>query len=148
MGFDLYGLRAKSKTGEYFRNNCWWWRPLADYVITNCEINGKHWDYNDGHLVKEEEAIKIADKLDELLKSGHTKKYASDYKKQLSKLPLEVCDLCKGTGIRNDEIIKGKCNACDGVGKKKSWQTYYPFSVTNVREFSKFCRESGGFTIC
>ena len=36
MGFDLYG-NSKNKEGEYFRNNVWWWRRLADYV---CEYTG------------------------------------------------------------------------------------------------------------
>ena len=33
MGFDLYG----NSNSEYFRNNVWWWRRLADYV---CEFTG------------------------------------------------------------------------------------------------------------
>ena len=23
--------------GVYFRNNCWWWRPLANFMIENCD---------------------------------------------------------------------------------------------------------------
>ena len=23
--------------GVYFRNNCWWWRPLANFIIENCD---------------------------------------------------------------------------------------------------------------
>jgi hypothetical protein len=26
MGMDVYG-----ESGNYFRNNVWWWRPLANY---------------------------------------------------------------------------------------------------------------------
>jgi hypothetical protein len=29
MGFDLYS----TKNNAYFRNNVWWWRRLASYVI-------------------------------------------------------------------------------------------------------------------
>jgi hypothetical protein len=36
MGFDLYGLKATNETGEYFRNSCWSWRPLAEYVLAVC----------------------------------------------------------------------------------------------------------------
>ncbi|QOR55575.1 MAG: hypothetical protein UMS36scaffold28_65 [Phage 59_13] len=28
MGMDVYGVKPKSKQGEYFRNNVWSWRPL------------------------------------------------------------------------------------------------------------------------
>lgn len=31
MGMDIYGLQPKDETGKYFRNNYWWWRPLARY---------------------------------------------------------------------------------------------------------------------
>ena len=32
MGFDVYGKDPDpgSGSGEYFRNNVWWWRPLRD----------------------------------------------------------------------------------------------------------------------
>lgn len=29
----------------------------------------------------------------------------------------EICFLCEGTGQRNDEIVQGKCNGCNGTGK-------------------------------
>ena len=28
MGFDIYGLKQLENEDNYFRNNCWWWRPL------------------------------------------------------------------------------------------------------------------------
>ncbi len=31
MDYDIYGLAAFSKKGEYFRNNVWW-RALWDYI--------------------------------------------------------------------------------------------------------------------
>ena len=39
MGFDISSTgNHKTPKGEYFRNNVWWWRPLAQYIIdhTNC----------------------------------------------------------------------------------------------------------------
>ena len=147
MGFDIYGTKATSKKGEYFRNNVWWWKPLADYVTSNCKISNEDWDNNSGHEVSEADSIKIADTLDKLIKLGHTKKYEKDYTASLKKLPLVKCDLCKGTGKRDDEYLKGECNVCKGTGKEKDFKTHYPFSEENVKDFSEFCRESGGFTI-
>ena len=54
MGFDLYSTgNHKTEKGEYFRNNVWWWRRLADFV---CEYTGvvadedkASWQHNDGH---------------------------------------------------------------------------------------------------
>jgi len=55
MGFDVYGLNAKNETGEYFRNNVWWWRRLWDFC---CQITPELTDedhrsghYNDGHTI-------------------------------------------------------------------------------------------------
>ena len=31
---------------------------------------------------------------------------------------------------------------------RKKWQADYPFDATNVKEFAKFCMQSGGFEIC
>jgi hypothetical protein len=41
MGFDVYGKSARSEKGEYFRNNVWWWRPLAEYVLETVEMPRK-----------------------------------------------------------------------------------------------------------
>ena len=53
MGMDVSGKNPVSKTGSYFRNNCWWWRPLwryccvggKDLIDKEPEIGG---GYNDG----------------------------------------------------------------------------------------------------
>lgn len=151
MGFDLYGVRARSETGEYFRNNVWWWRPLANYVVDHVEIpaeDQEHWFYNNGHEIEEDLAMRIADALDALIESGDTERYEREYKERLEALPLETCEFCKGTGQRDDAFVQGACNACGGDGKSKNFATNYPFEVENVKEFAKFCRESGGFTIC
>ena len=150
MGFDLYGQRAKSKRGEYFRNNVWWWRPLAEYVLENVSIpeeEAKDWQYNNGTEVSEETALHIADTLDALIESRHTAQYERDYKRRLESLPPERCRVCHGTGKRNDKAVKGKCSACLGKGEVENFDMLYPFNVENVREFAQFCRESGGFRI-
>ena len=97
MGMDVYGLNPKLKSekpkldwnsasekerddyfeqmnkfeeenkGYYFRNNVWWWRPLADYIIefTGCveEENVDYWHENGGFRVKDTDAVEIAKQL-------------------------------------------------------------------------------------
>ena len=152
MGFDLYGERPKKEVGEYFRNSVWWWRPLWDYVTEVCkdvltkgDVNDGYW--NNGHWIHAKQAKRIAERLTELLNSGKTRDYEESYAVRLTKLPLEKCDLCQGTGKRNDEHVKGKCNGCDGCGHRAAWATHYPFSESNVREFVESCKHSGGFRI-
>ena len=152
MGFDLYGERPKNKNGEYFRNNVWWWRPLWSYVATACndiltKQDLREGSFNNGHWIRATKARALAERLTELLQSGHARDYEKKYLAALKALPLEQCEHCKGTGQRNDTFVKGKCNGCNGRGKKPAFETNYPFSEANVREFAQFCKDSGGFRI-
>jgi len=148
MGFDIYGMKATSETGKYFRNNVWWWRELANYVTNVCDIDDTGWHTNDGYKISKKTATKIADTLFKRIENGDVATYEREYTKELESLPLETCIYCKGTGKRDDEYVKGECNVCSGKGKVKNWRTDYPFSVDNVKEFAEFCKDSGGFEIC
>ena len=138
--------------GYYFRNNVWWWRPLWAYICDEVAPNilsdedKERGEYNDYHLITAIKATYIADRIDELDKSGELEAFEEKYKRSLKALPKETCDICNGSGVRNDEHVKGKCNACED-GKKENWAKSYPFEADNVREFAKFARASGGFEI-
>lgn len=171
MGMDVYGRNPSSETGEYFRNNVWWWRPLADYIIQQAPehlvVQCRHWHSNDGDGLEAEDALELADWLDNEIASGRTAEYAKTYDAVIAAMPRETCDICGGTGIRKDKVgydmgqpfkvihteghprkgQKGWCNGCDGIGTKPAWAASYPFSVENVQEFAAFCRDSGGFNI-
>lgn len=149
MGMDVSGVNPSSETGEYFRNNVWWWRPLWNYCLKVapelCEsVSGHH---NDGDGLDGEGAKALAEILQEKIDSGECKKYAEEYAAQLKALPDEKCDLCQGTGIRNDQFVQGKCNKCTGKGHVRPFDTQYPFSVENVQNFTNFLKDSGGFEI-
>jgi len=153
MGFDLHGLRPYNETGEYFRNNVWWWRPLWNYVSGKCiDILSKedieHGSYTDGWQIPIQKAREIAKRLKYLISCGEVEKYEKEYTKEQEELPDIPCDLCEATGERYDEIVQGKCNKCDGKGTVRPWTCSYPFSEDNVKEFAKFADESGGFDIC
>lgn len=145
MGYDLTGLKAKSKTGEYFRNNVWWWYALAEYVLDNVSLpvgEKEYWHSNSGQRVSEESAKKIGYTLLHSIEKKETQRYSRAYARTLRGLPKEECFFCKGSGKRN-----GECPHCEGKGKIGNSQTHYPFSTQNVREFAKFCLDSGGFEI-
>jgi DnaJ-class molecular chaperone len=148
MGYDLHGLGAKSSKGEYFRNNVWWWRPLAEFVTDRCAVSDPQgWFHNGGHEVSEDEARQIAETLKDLIALGEVKDYERRYTEYLQNMPDEECDICHGAGVRNDRIIRGTCNGCNGKGTMRPFRTNYPFSEENVREFADFCEQSGGFSI-
>lgn len=154
MGMDVYGKNPTSKAGEYFRNNVWSWRPLADYICSVApEIaqHCKHWQTNDGDGLDADQAVALADKLESLLKSSEVDEYAKTYQENNDTTPDEICRICEGTGKRRKapEIGAGDnhCNGCKATGKYRPSSTWYRFSAENVREFAQFSRHSGGFEI-
>ena len=171
MGMDVYGSQPTSETGEYFRNNIWWWRPLWNY----CEEIGKEIipSDNDGHTndgwgLDAAGATKLAALLQEEVDSGRCLEYAEGYEQDRRHTPKETCEYCGGTGVRTDEVgvehgmpakkvedpqsprygQTGTCNGCNGEGTKLPFSASYPFSVDNVKEFIAFLKDSGGFSIC
>ena len=88
MGFDLYSTgKHKTPKGEYFRNNVWWWRRLADFVCTHtgviAEKDKKAWQHNDGHKVSDVEALQIAKQLKALIKDGTVSKAIHETEEEL-----------------------------------------------------------------
>lgn len=171
MGMDVYGDNPTSDKGEYFRNNVWWWRPLWDYCL---ELHGdiadkvQHGHSNDGDGLDAYHASLLGERLLRDVATGVTDEYQKRYNQYLSELERSDCDLCEGTGIRTDRVgvemgmptkeldedvaiivgrTHGYCNACRGEGKVNDWETEYPFSVDNVRQFGEFLVDSGGFKI-
>lgn len=165
MGMDVFGKNATAEVGGYFRNNVWWWRPLADFLTTTYpELTSgcTYWHSNDGDGLGPAESLALADALDRDLANGRVLAYADQYEAEQGNLPDSECRLCQGTGIRTDEVGKtfgldkprdpstgtGGCNGCAGTGRQDHPGKWYPFSVENVREFANFLRNCGGFSIC
>jgi len=153
MGMDVYGKNPKNKTGEYFRNNVWWWRPLWDYCLSVAPelCAGIMGHTNDGDGLNEEDSLLLAQKLQDRIDIGSTGEFQKGYEQHLENLPLEACEISKGKGMRKKppDIGPGdmRCNGCDGKGMRKSYETHYPFSVENVQEFVEFLKACGGFEI-
>jgi hypothetical protein len=154
-----------SQSGTYFRNNVWWWRPLADYVLRFTKVipenEHEHWGYNDCYEVSQENAEMIGQQLDHLIKSGHCKAYADKFEKQRlkiekqnDKIEKQLDKFCKSvekklgkTNLAPNEFPDQYKRKWDQLYDKKNFNGNYPFSVDNVKEFSEFCKNSGGFTI-
>lgn len=152
MGFDICGIEPETTDGEYFRNNVWWWHPLWDYVVATCSDALTDEDcqmgrYNDGHVISADKALKIAERLNELIETAAVAREADSYQKYQESLPEEKCIFCDGIGERNDQYARGVCNACKGKGEMRSILTWHPFNEDNVRRFAEFAHYSGGFAI-
>ena len=167
MGFDLYSLgNHKTENGEYFRNNVWWWRRLADFV---CEHTGvveekdkPEWQSNGGHEVSEEEAKQIATQLKALIKDGTVSKAIKEVEQEMEKAERnnKFVDRCHDMLRNKVEKETGKSNLApvdypkddhdtwDWIQSKYSYGSSYPFTMENVERFIEFCEQSNGFRIC
>ena len=140
MGFDLSGVNPKMRYDEpsedstreeytewlddnpgiYFRNNVWWWRPLWDYVCDQCHDILTEKDRASGNYNDGHKIGKV--------KSLHIAR-------RLDKL------------LKQGEVSQYEI-AYEEWRSSQDKDVPYPFNEDNVRRFSKFCRESGGFYIC
>lgn len=85
MGMDIYGKAPRSDAGKYFRNNVWWWHPLAFMIEELCPTEAapcKSWHTNDGEGLNDEQAKALADKLDSLLQDGIVHEWVEKHKAQ------------------------------------------------------------------
>ena len=108
--------------GHYFRNNCWWWRPLWNYCyhIADDLISKELFDsghHNDGSGLNNKDAKLLGNRLLQQIREGKTIKYQAEYQQQ-----------------QNDS--------------DDEFSTSYPFDIDNVKAFAEFCIQSGGFEIC
>lgn len=152
--------------GFYFRNNVWWWRPLAQYIIEQTKVitdqkKIEGFSYNDGIEISKEEAIQIAKQLKHLIKTGHTKKYEEEYMLAYKKAELhnkkvqkeldsfqKAMDKKHGKDIAPKDYPKEDYEKWNAIYSKKDFNGGYPFSEKNVKEFAEFAEQSGGFQIC
>jgi len=163
---EAVGTFEETNKGVYFRNNVWWWRPLAEYV---CEHTGvvddkdkASWQCNDGHKVSEEEAEQIANQLEHLIKTGHTQEHSNQIQETVKNAEVKnkklqaLFDALAKKAIEetgNKDIAPSEYpeyfkEEWEKLWKKRDNRANYPFSVGNVKEFIEFARNSGGFEIC
>ena len=145
--------------GALFRNDVWNWRPLWNFVCEVCDDILTEEDMEEGMsypssglVISKTKAKKIAARLRKVDKD--LEDHQIDHEKRKKDLPDEECDLCHGTGRRNDDIgvlariadPSYTCNGCNGKGTTR-YATLYTFDADNVRTFAEFCEYSGGFDI-
>lgn len=133
MGFDLTGQKPKTDKGDYFRNNVWWWRRLWQFVVIHCneiltDKDKEAGDFNNGELIGGTKAKKIAMRLRETLINGEA-------------------DMFEATVTKMVNDAKKKNKRLKKNSKKFDWNEHYPFSVENLKEFTDFVEQSGGFRI-
>jgi len=152
--------------GVYFRNNCWWWRPLANFIIEKCDWltqeQKERLHDNSGFEFSQHEAGTIADTLQKMVDAG-----TAAEREEVNKRERAVAEEWnKGIHAQQEELEK-EVKKETGDAKlvpydypepfKKKWddlqksedrRASYPFAEANVKEFICFLRECGGFQVC
>ena len=158
-GMDIYGRKPTGERGKYFRNDVWWWGPLAataTCIAPDICAPCKHWHTNDRDGLDAAGALALAEALQKEINANRTDAYARRYASDQEMMPNEPCSMCAGTGVRTSGPHRGagylkeggiKCNRCQGNGYARPWASDYAFSTDNVASFAAFLRESGGFVI-
>ena len=164
---EYFNKRAEytSQSGTYFRNNVWWWRPLAHYVLTHTKVidedKKKSWSYNDHCIVEDEEAIQIAKQLRYLIDKGHTKRFSAEWEARRKTLELhndkiekeldnhvkDVQRKMNDSNLAPKDFPKEDYDKWEKIYRRRNSDANYPFSIKNVEEFAEFCENSGGFSI-
>ena len=152
--------------GVYFRNNCWWWRPLANFIIEKCdwltqEQQARLHD-NSGFEFSEHEAITIAAPLQKMVDAGtaaereevnkRERAVAEEWNKgihaQQEELEKEVIKETGDAKIVPYDYPEHFKKKWDDLQKSEDRRASYPFKEANVKEFICFLRECGGFQVC
>jgi len=164
--FKISNKWEADNVGIYFRNNVWWWRPLADLVEKLCfflsDKQKKHLHDNGGHQYDEATAHKIADTLEAFVKSPVAKRTEIAHKKQMKKaethnkkvqvkLDALKMDAIARTGKKNIAPVdypKDLHDKWESIYRERDHTDSYPFALKNVKEFIQFLRQCGGFSVC
>ena len=164
--FKISNQWEADNVGIYFRNNVWWWRPLADLVIKLCKLldekQKEHLHDNGGYEYDEATAHYIADTLQAFVKSPVAKRTEIAHKKQMKKaeahnkkvqikldaLRVEAIAQTGNKNIAPCDYPKDLNAKWDSIYSERDHTDSYPFKLANVKEFIRFLRQCGGFSVC
>jgi len=158
MGMDVSGINPIVETGEYFRANCWSWRPLqflcmyADKQL-KLGLDFEGWDYNNGAGLKSDiECLKLADALEAVLQVCDELKEDDDVLSVClgSWVEAETSRFIKTDGRSkiNKEYPKGRVLYGSVVDEKgRMLMSAHSITLGHIKEFIIFLRTSGGFEI-
>jgi len=164
--FKISNKWEADNVGIYFRNNVWWWRPLADLVIKLCKLldekQKEHLHDNGGYKYDEATAHYIADTLEAFVKSPVAKRSEIEHKKAMKKaeahnkkvqvkldaLRVKAIARTKNKNIVPRDYPKDLNDKWESIYRERDHTDSYPFALKNVQAFIKFLRECGGFSVC
>ena len=163
---DLSKFEAEN-VGYYFRNNVWFWRPLANLITVLNEDwltdeQKERLQDNSGFEFSELEAIKIKLSLEKVINNGWLKKAEEQWKKEAKQAELWNAQIKEQMEKLKKQAIKETAKAniiprdypphlklkWDKLWESEDRTSSYPVSLENVKNFVAFLNECGGFKVC
>ena len=121
------------------------WQILVKFVLDHCadflpkEDHHKWFGSSVSVHIKKKDALRVADRLQELLDQGVVQSHQTEVR---TKHPGRPCIFCKSSGIINKKRGK-ECEPCHGEGIFRP----VDFSEREVRALIEFIRNCSGFNI-
>jgi hypothetical protein len=139
MGMDVYGKEPKNEAGEYFRANCWSWRPIHaiieechDGIVDDETMVGMSFNSGAG-LKTDSECQGLAWEITLFLeKMGHQDNFSID-----GGIEVEVARTEHG----------GHHFVPDGNPEGVETMSAYNANREHIMEFVTFLRNCGGFEV-
>lgn len=141
MGMDVYGRNPKSEQGSYFRSNIWGWPGILDAIAETGVLPDDMVEAmasNIGAGPDEAQSIALADALDAKLASLPSGGTFISEESKFSQ--MGTASLGR---MLNDLLPVMK----EQVGFTSVSTDDFSTDVDFLREFSEFCRDSGGFEV-
>ena len=130
MGMDVYANNPKDPENDYFRANCWGWRPIHEFMGNACShIYGEELDtsmsFNDGRGIPASQVEECADVMQKELDS--LKESYPDFIETVTTDEGETVDLF--------------------VPFQDEWKDHYKIPLWRLQDWIHFVRNSGGFAV-
>lgn len=134
MGFDVFGIKPKNESGEYFRANVWMWPSILELVEKAGVLDEEtlfSMSFNDGTEVSAEEAELLADRIEAMV---------GDVADDVAFIPMAVQN-------KVGMMLLNALNNIEGEHKVEPEVPVYSADGALVKEFITFARNSGGFNV-
>lgn len=134
MGFDVFGIKPKNESGEYFRANIWMWPSILE-LIEKADVVDEEtltsMSFNDGTTVTAEQAELLADRIEAMV---------GDVDDEAAFIPM---------GVQNNlgSMLLQALNKMGVEHDVKPDIPVYSADGALVKEFITFARNSGGFNV-
>lgn len=123
---------------------------------------------NDGYGLDAEGSQKLSSALLDSVVNGEALRYIEALNTHIANIEMVECPHCAGSGIRTDQtgvdmgmpdaeleqtvaVVVGRefgtCNGCSGYGKRRPYGADANLQISDIEEFARFLRLSGGFNI-